>query len=64
MAQEKSIFPSSKQEALAMAYVQAQDLSGKSPEEVLEIYDSAYEKIVDKSRELKNLPTLFNRGNK
>lgn len=54
-------FPSSKQEALAYLYTQAQGLSGKSPEEVLEIYDSAYEKIVDKSRELKGIPPHFNR---
>lgn len=54
-------FPSSKQEALAYLYTQSQDLSGKSPEEVLEIYDSAYEKIVDKSRELKGIPPHFNR---
>lgn len=61
MTQEKSIFPSCKQEALAMAYVQAQDLSGKTPEEILEIYNSAYEKIVDKSRELKGLPPRFSK---
>ena len=47
MTQEKSIFPSCKQEALAMAYVQAQDLSSKTPEEIAAIYDYAYSKISD-----------------
>lgn len=40
-------FPSSKQEALAMAYVQAQDLSSKTPEEIAAMYDDAYSKICD-----------------
>lgn len=61
MPDTAKVFPSSKQEALAFLYTQAHDLSGKSPEEVLEIYDSAYEKIVDKSRELKGIPPHFNR---
>lgn len=47
MSQEKSVFPSCKQEALAMSYVQAQDLSSKTPEEVAVIYDYAYSKICD-----------------
>lgn len=40
-------FPSCKQEALAIAYVQAQDLSGKTPEELAAMYDDAYSRICD-----------------
>lgn len=47
MPQEKSVFPSCKQEALAMAYVQAQDLSSKTPEEIANMYNDAYNKICD-----------------
>lgn len=47
MAQEKPAFPGCKQEALAMAYVQAQDLSSKTPEEVAAMYDDAHSRICD-----------------
>lgn len=47
MEQGKSVFPSCKQEALAMAYVQAQDLSKKTPEEIAAIYNDAYFRICD-----------------
>lgn len=59
MAQEKALFPANKQEALAYLYTQSQDLSGKSPEEVLDIYISAYEKIAGKCLELKEMPNPF-----
>lgn len=38
-------FPSDKESALAFLYVKSQDLTGKSPEEILDMYDDAYEKI-------------------
>lgn len=47
MPQEKPVFPSHKQEALAITYVQAQDLSGKTPEEIAAMYDDAYSRICD-----------------
>ena len=47
---EFSTFPKNKLEALALAYVQAQDLSGKTPEEVLDMYRDAYDKMLKHSR--------------
>lgn len=38
-------FPSGKFSALSMLYVQSQDLTGKTPEELLDMYDDAYQKI-------------------
>ncbi len=35
-------FPSSVEEALAFLYIQHQDLSGKSPEEIHTMYQEAY----------------------
>ena len=40
-----SEFPSSKAEALAMLYLQKQDLSGLTPKQLLEKYEEAYEEI-------------------
>lgn len=38
-------FPDNEYEALAMLYVQHQDLSGLSPEQLLDMYQEAYDKI-------------------
>lgn len=38
-------FPSTKYEALALLYVQSQDLTGKTPSEIKEMYEKAYEEI-------------------
>lgn len=38
-------FPSTKAEALALLYVQAQDLSKKTPAQVLAMYKEAYSEI-------------------
>lgn len=43
--------PDGKIEALAMLYLQNQDLSGLTPEEILDKYDDAYEKIKARNRE-------------
>lgn len=40
-----STFPESTSEALAMLYVQSQDLTGKTPEEICEMYWDAYYRI-------------------
>ena len=40
-----STFPDSEYEALAMLYVQNQDLSGLTPEQLLDMYQDAYDKI-------------------
>lgn len=37
--------------ALALAYVQGQDLSGKTPEEVLDMYDDALSRIYTRFEE-------------
>lgn len=44
-------FPASKFEALALLYVQKQDLSGITPEQLLDMYEDAYQKIKDRNRE-------------
>lgn len=38
-------FPSSEFEALALLYIQNQDLSGLTPEEIYDKYHEAYNKI-------------------
>ena len=47
-------FPSNKDEALTMLYLQNQDLSNKSPEELTEMYCTTLEKIKEQSREIRN----------
>lgn len=43
-------FPANKYEALAMLYVQSQDLSDLTPDELLDKYLDAYEKIREHSK--------------
>lgn len=47
MANDVSLnsFPANQYEALAMLFMQNQDLSGKAPEEIAALYDDAYQKI-------------------
>lgn len=40
-------FPNSKEEALALIYVKSQDLSGKTPEEILALYEEAKKRIAE-----------------
>lgn len=47
---EESTFPSDKFDALAMLYVQRQDLSGLTPEELLNLYEDARKKMRDQSK--------------
>ena len=44
-------FPENEIEALAMLYVQNQDLSGVTPEGLLDMYQDAYQKINEHRRE-------------
>ena len=44
-------FPSTKAEALALLYVQSQDLTNVTPEELLDKYQDAYQKIKAHSKE-------------
>lgn len=46
------VFPADKDEALTMLFLQNQDLSGKTPEEIAAMYDDAYKKIGAKLDEL------------
>lgn len=46
-------FPADKKDFLAIIYLQNQDLSGKSPEEIALLYDDAYTKIDAKLSELR-----------
>lgn len=47
-----STFPSTKYEALTMLYLQKQDLSGLTPEELIENYQETYDKIRKHSKEM------------
>ena len=47
-------FPGTETEALAMLYVQSQDLSGVTPEGLLDMYQDAYQKIKAYRREKRN----------
>lgn len=49
-----SFFPDSKQEALALEYIKSKDLSGKTPEEVAELYEDAYTRICEKFKDLRD----------
>lgn len=40
-------FPCNEIQALTMLYLQNQDLSAKSAEEILDLYDATYKKIED-----------------
>ena len=44
-------FPETETEALAMLYVQNQDLTGVTPEGLLDMYQDAYQKIKAHRRE-------------
>lgn len=47
-------FPATKEEALTMLYLQKQDLSDKSPEDLIEMYYNTLEKIKAQNREIRN----------
>lgn len=47
-------FPGTETEALAMLYVQSQDLSEVTPEGLLDMYQDAYQKIKAYRREKRN----------
>ena len=51
---ELRTFPGNKFEALALLYVQSQDLSGKTPEELLDLYEDAVTRIREHNREKRN----------
>lgn len=50
---EFSTFPSNRVQALAMLYTQNQDLKGKTPSEIAQIYVSAHAEINSYLRELR-----------
>lgn len=53
-----SSFPSSSKQAIAFLYTQNQDLKGKTPNEIYDIYKKAYDELLEKDkktvRELNN----------
>lgn len=49
-----SNFPETKAEALALLYVQSQDLSKVTPESLLDMYQDAYQRIKAYSKEKRN----------
>lgn len=46
-----STFPDNSLEALTMLYIQNQDLSGKTPEDLVDLYDETYDKIRNRKKE-------------
>ncbi len=59
MSAELKSFPQSEIEALALEYVRAQDLSGLSPTQIFEMYDTAYAEI--RKACYKKYPQMFSR---
>lgn len=51
-------FPESTSEALAMLYLQSQNLTGKTPEEICEMYWDAYYRIYRCNRDARNAARL------
>lgn len=51
-------FPDSKYEALAMLYLQNQDLSGLTPAEILDKFDYAYDQLRLHGKEVSKLRRL------
>ncbi len=49
---ELKFYPSNKAEALAYLYMEKQDLTDKTPEEVVEMYNVVYDKMVRKMHEI------------
>lgn len=48
-----STFPSGKIEAIAMLYVQQQDLSGKTPEEIFDLFEATVEQLRSHQKEVR-----------
>lgn len=48
-----SMFPANECEALALLYIQKQDISGLSPEEIYDKYKNAYDEIKARKKETK-----------
>lgn len=46
-----STFPNNSLDALTMLYIQNQDLSGKTPEELVDLYDEIYERVHNRKKE-------------
>lgn len=53
MAENYTVFPQNCSEALALIYVQAQDLSEKEPEDIAVLYNTAVDRINAKFYEMK-----------
>ncbi len=53
-------FPRNKIDALAVLYVQAQDLSGKTPEDLAVMYETAYAKIKERFKDMRSGEICFN----
>ena len=45
---EVRFYPSNKAEALAYLYMEKQDLSDKTPEDIVDMYNEVYDRIVRK----------------
>lgn len=52
-------FPKSDIEVLAMLYVRSQDLTGKTPEELLDMYESACSRMLAVREEKYNRENMF-----
>ncbi len=48
-------YPSNKAEALAYLYVEKQDIKDKTPEELVELYNETYDRVV---RQMNAIPNI------
>lgn len=60
MSENLKVFPSNESEALAMLYIQKQDLSGLSPAQIYDKYYDAYKEIRKHKMGKKNTTTIMN----
>lgn len=54
-------FPSNQYEALAMLYLQNQDITGKTPEELFKLYTETVHKIYNYAHDSKNEDWMKNK---
>lgn len=54
-----SKFPANECEALALLYIQSQDLSELTPEEIYDKYKETYDKIKKRKKETKKTETTY-----
>ena len=63
-----TVFPANSAEALAMLYLQGQDIKDLSPEQLADLYDETVNKIIERQLQIRrgksSLPVLKGQGNR